>query len=115
MTQTALITVFTRDQTGLIASISGCLYDLGINLGDATFAVLGEGAEFSAVCEVPAQTTLNEIQQALAELPMLAEAEIAVTRFLALPNPRAERPDHPSQSSYGVATGPVWSRGWQKS
>ena len=44
-----LIQLFARDEPGLVSSVSGCLFDLGLNLGDTTFAVLGTGAEFTVV------------------------------------------------------------------
>jgi glycine cleavage system transcriptional repressor len=81
MTHYALVTVFTQDRAGLVAALAGCLHDLGINLGDTTFAVLGEGAEFAAICEAPAHLSLAELERALRELPDLADAEVSVARF----------------------------------
>ena len=43
-----LIQIFARDEPGLVSAISGCLFDLGLNLGDTAFAVLGSGADGSA-------------------------------------------------------------------
>ena len=45
MTTTALISIICEDHPGLIADVTGRLFDLGVNLGDTTFAVLGGGAE----------------------------------------------------------------------
>ena len=36
-----LVSVFCPDRTGLIAAIAGRLFDLGANLGDTSFTVLG--------------------------------------------------------------------------
>lgn len=76
-----LIQIFARDEPGLVAAISGCLYDLGLNLGDTSFAVLGTGAEFSVVVEEPVPVGMDEIDQRLRELPGLEGADITVEEF----------------------------------
>lgn len=81
MTHLALVSLFCPDRTGLVAEIAGCLFDAGANLGDTTFAVLGSGAEFSAVCEVPDDISRGEIKTALDRLPVLADAQVSVIPF----------------------------------
>ena len=81
MANIALITVLCPDRPGLVAAISGCLFDLGANLGDTSFAVLGAGAELTSVCELPATVTLSTAEAALRLLPELAEAELTVRPF----------------------------------
>lgn len=81
MTHLALVSLFCPDRTGLVAEIAGCLFDAGANLGDTTFAVLGSGAEFSAVCEVPDDISRGEIETALDRLPVLADAQVKVIPF----------------------------------
>jgi glycine cleavage system transcriptional repressor len=81
MSRTALISVICEDQVGLIAAITGRLYDLGVNLGDTTFAVLGGGAEFTTVAEVPDHHALEAVQRELADLAQLKGAKISVTPF----------------------------------
>jgi len=76
-----LIQIFARDTPGLVSAISGCLFDLGLNLGDTTFAVLGTGAEFTVVVEEPVPVTTQEIDQRLRDLPELEGAEIQVEEF----------------------------------
>lgn len=76
-----LIQVFAHDEPGLVSAISGCLFDLGLNLGDTTFAVLGAGAEFSVVVEEPVPVNKAEIEQRLRELPELREADVRVEEF----------------------------------
>lgn len=80
-TKSLLIQVFARDEPGLVSAISGCLFDLGLNLGDTTFAVLGTGAEFSVVVEEPVPVSAEEIDQRLRELPELEGADITVETF----------------------------------
>jgi glycine cleavage system transcriptional repressor len=66
---------------GLVAAITGRLFDLGINLGDTTFAVLGGGAGFASVSEAPASLTPEVLRRELMGLPELRDAVVAVTPF----------------------------------
>jgi glycine cleavage system transcriptional repressor len=81
MGRTALVSIICEDRIGLIAEVAGRLYDLGINLGDTTFAVLGGGAEFTAVVELPKHQSLGSIETELADLPALKGAKISVAPF----------------------------------
>ncbi|PSQ90897.1 MAG: amino acid-binding protein [Proteobacteria bacterium SW_6_67_9] len=76
-----LIQIFAQDTPGLVSAISSCLFELGLSLGDTTFAVLGTGAEFTVVVEEPVPVTVGEIDQRLRELPELEGAEIQVEEF----------------------------------
>ena len=76
------IAVSCADRTGLLAAICARLFELGGNLGDASFAVLGEAAEFTCVCELPDTVSLGEAQAMLEELPELSAAQVAVTPFV---------------------------------
>ena len=79
--RTLLVSVFCPDRPGLIAAIANRLFELGTNLGDASFAVLGSGAEFTAICAVPLHVTEQTLHQDLSLLPELAGAEISVKGF----------------------------------
>jgi glycine cleavage system transcriptional repressor len=81
MSQLAVVSIFCPDRTGLVAAIAGCLFDLGGSLGDTTFAVLGTGAEFTSLCELPEGIGLDEVQSELSKVPELADAEMTVTSF----------------------------------
>lgn len=81
MSQLAVVSIFCPDRTGLVASITGCLFDLGGSLGDTSFAVLGTGAEFTSLCELPEGITLDEVKLELTKVPELADAEINVAPF----------------------------------
>ena len=76
-----LISIFCPDRTGLVAAITGRLFDIGANLGDSSFAMLGSGAEFSSVCEIPPDLTEAEVESELAALPVLSGARISVRAF----------------------------------
>jgi glycine cleavage system transcriptional repressor len=78
---TALVSIICEDHPGLIADVAGRLFDLGINLGDTTFAVLGGGAEFTLVARMPDRVGLGDLQKELASLPSLEGAQLSVTPF----------------------------------
>lgn len=78
MNHAALISIICEDRVGLIAAVTGRLYELGVNLGDTTFAVLGGGAEFTTVADIPAHQSLGLIERELVAIPMLHGAKITV-------------------------------------
>jgi glycine cleavage system transcriptional repressor len=81
MASVALVSIVCADRVGLVAAITGRLFDLGVNLGDTTFAVLGTGAEFTAVCEAPEELGPESLEGELKRLPELAGAKVTVTPF----------------------------------
>ena len=81
MKKNILISIFCTDQTGLIAAISGRLFELGANLGDTTFSVLGAGAEFTTICELPYAMSLDELEGSLRQIEQLSDANISVSPF----------------------------------
>lgn len=81
MSRLALVSVFCPDRTGLVAAVTGRLFDLGINLGDTSFSVLGSGAELTAVCECPDTLSFEELEDALKDMTELGPAEIKVSAF----------------------------------
>jgi glycine cleavage system transcriptional repressor len=76
-----------QDRVGLISAVTARLFDLGANLADTNFAVLGTGFEFHAVCDLPGDVPLDDIARDLGSLAQLAGAEIAVTPFVHAPDP----------------------------
>jgi glycine cleavage system transcriptional repressor len=78
---TVLVSVFCSDRTGLVATITGRLFDLGANLGDTSFAMLGSGAEFTSVCDLPDSVRPEEVEADLGKLPGLAGARISIRPF----------------------------------
>ncbi|MFD1627867.1 glycine cleavage system protein R [Azospirillum griseum] len=87
MSGLALVSTFCPDRVGLVSAITGHLFDSGINLRDATFASLGSGAEFSAVCELPGGLSVDAVQASLSAVPELAGAQVKVTPFAFDPAP----------------------------
>ncbi len=79
MTHSLLISIFCPDRTGLVSSITGTLFNLGVNLGDTSFTVLGSGAKFTTVCDSPVNQ--QELENHLRLLPELDEADIKVNPF----------------------------------
>ena len=78
---TVLISIVSPDQVGLVAAVTGRLFDLGVNLADTSFAVLGKGCEFSCVAELPADVSSRFLQSELQSLECLAHADCLVTDF----------------------------------
>ena len=89
MNNVYLVSVLSSDKAGLVSAISGCLFDLGINLGPTSFTVLGSGAKFTAVCESVDDLPAAGLEEALAALPELNGAEIQVVDFEYSPEPAA--------------------------
>lgn len=81
MANTALISIICEDRAGLISAITARLFDLGVNLGDTTFAVLGSGAEFTTVCELPSDVPLETVEADMRGLPELKDAKLTVSPF----------------------------------
>ncbi|MGB0682289.1 MAG: glycine cleavage system protein R [Magnetovibrionaceae bacterium] len=75
----ALISLKTSDRVGLISDLAARLNDLGVNLGDAGFAVLGSTADFSSLAEVPDDVTLAQVRDALISLGGIDADELSVT------------------------------------
>ena len=75
------VTLSGVDQVGLISAVSATLFDLGANLADTSYTVLGTGYEFSAVCEVPETTSLAEVRAGLTALAELEGDRITVEPF----------------------------------
>ena len=53
MVSIARVSVFGPDRVGFVAAIADYLFSAGVSLGDTTFAALGSGAEFVALCDLP--------------------------------------------------------------
>ncbi len=78
MMDTVLITIKGVDKVGVVAAATGRLFDLGGNLGDASFAALGGGFEFTCICELPPEVSGLDVEQALTGDPVLGDCEIEV-------------------------------------
>jgi glycine cleavage system transcriptional repressor len=85
MTTNVFVSISCADRVGLIAAISGCLFDLGGNLGDTTFAVLGGAADFDSVVELPEGADPRHVEKVLRSLPELADAKVSVKAFTLSP------------------------------
>ena len=106
MSTTALVSIIGPDRVGLVSAITGRLFDLGADLGDTSFAVLGGGAEFTAICEFPGGMELEALQGELEALDELADAEVKVSRFeLASVHPASETITHTITVSGGDSPG----------
>jgi glycine cleavage system transcriptional repressor len=89
MARTYLVSVTCPDQTGLIAAITGRLFDLGGDLGDTTFAVRATEAEFTSLVDIPDHLDAEAIRT---ELSSISEAEGAVIEITPFDRPTARGP-----------------------
>ena len=89
MSSLALVSILGRDRVGLIAAVADHLFDAGVNLRDASFATLGTGAEFIALCELPEDVTAPELEAGLISLPELEGAQVRATPYSFDPEPAA--------------------------
>jgi glycine cleavage system transcriptional repressor len=78
---TALVSIMCEDRPGLIADVAGRLYELGINLGDTTFAVLGSGAKLTLVAKLPSDISIPDVEEDLRAMPVLRGADLEVAPF----------------------------------
>jgi glycine cleavage system transcriptional repressor len=76
-----LVSILCPDRTGLVSSIAATMFDLGMNLGSTNFAVMGGGAEFTAVCTSEADVSKETLRETLAAQTDLSGATISVTDF----------------------------------
>ncbi|WP_169566273.1 glycine cleavage system protein R [Sneathiella limimaris] len=84
-TYKALLTIFSPDRVGLISDVTGFLSGQGINLGDTSFAGLGEGGGLTSLLEIPEELTESAVTEELRTLASLEHAEIDIKR-LSLPD-----------------------------
>ena len=81
MAENALITYIGPDRAGLISKVTGRVFDLGGDLGDVTFAALGEAAEMTLLCELPKDLTMDRLAKELKALPEVQDGEVTVDAF----------------------------------
>lgn len=87
MPSVALVSVLGPDRVGLVAAIADHLFAAGANLRDTTFASLGAGAEFVAVCELPEDVSPAEVEAGLTRLPECAGAQVRAVPYAFDPDP----------------------------
>lgn len=80
-TENFLVSIVGKDQVGVVSEASGYLFDIGANIADSSYAVLGEGFEFTAVATFVAGPRMEEIFAGLAALETLQGARITVLPF----------------------------------
>jgi glycine cleavage system transcriptional repressor len=81
MNKNYLLTLVCSDRTGLISDITAELFNMGINLADTSFAVLGEGAEFTAVLEIPQSLSEEDVEQHIKHIKDLNQVEFILKPF----------------------------------
>ncbi len=79
--KTILISILCTDRTGLVSAVTSRLFELGANLGDTTFAVLGSAAELTTLVEIPDTLTAETVEGDLKALPEIGDGKVTVTNF----------------------------------
>jgi len=73
-----LISITGPDRVGHVSQITGYLFEAGGNLADTTFAVLGEGFEFSSLVSVEADITCAELEEGLRNCGIPDSSKVSV-------------------------------------
>ncbi len=81
--------VACADRKGLVSALAARLFDLGVNLGDTSFATFAETAEFTALIELPPDLGPDRMVADLQQLAVLRGAAIEATPV----TPGKPRPD----------------------
>lgn len=76
-----LISIAGQDRIGVVSSVTGYLFEIGANLADTAYAILGEGFEFSCVVNLEGLMTGSELAEGLVALEQLHDTRINVVRF----------------------------------
>ncbi|WND02435.1 hypothetical protein QGN29_12855 [Temperatibacter marinus] len=76
-----LISIAGEDRVGVVSNVTGYLFEIGANLADTAYAVLGEGFEFSCVADLVDLMTPEELEEGLISLPALKGTRINVAKF----------------------------------
>ncbi|MBA3582863.1 MAG: amino acid-binding protein [Gammaproteobacteria bacterium] len=77
------LNIVCPDKPGLIAAITGALFELDVNFSDTHFALLETHGEFSAICEAPDSLDAQNMHDLLVALAPLANAKIDIMPFRA--------------------------------
>lgn len=81
MPHNVYISINGPDRIGLVSAVSASLFDLGANLGDTSFAVLGLNFEFSCVVELPDDVSGADVEGDLRSLTLLEGENLSVSEF----------------------------------
>lgn len=76
-----LLTITGPDQSGVVADITNYLFEIGGNLADTAFAVLGQGFEYSGVIIFSESKSISQISDGLAALKSLEGSRITINPF----------------------------------
>jgi glycine cleavage system transcriptional repressor len=99
MSQIVVIAAVGRDQPGIIAALTGTVYDLGANLDDATMTRLHGAFAAMVAARLPAGVTAAAVRAALA--PVAERLGLSVT-VEAVPDEHADLPPDSLLTVYGA-------------
>jgi len=79
MAHNIYVSISGPDRIGLVAAVSAGLFDLGGNLRDTSFAVLGAGFEFFCVVEMPDEVSRDDVEAELKSLDLLDGVSLSIS------------------------------------
>jgi glycine cleavage system transcriptional repressor len=81
MERALLLSIKGPDRVGVVSAVTSALFDSGCNLADTSYAVLGQGFEFTCILEVPNSVSDNELNSKISEIDVLEQSTISLTSF----------------------------------
>ena len=81
MVHNVYISISGPDRIGLVAAVCASLFDLGGNLRDTSFAVLGAGFEFFCVVELPDEVGRDDVDKELRSLDILEGLNLSISAY----------------------------------
>jgi glycine cleavage system transcriptional repressor len=81
MDNLSIVSIECKDRLGLISEIASILFDLGANLEDTVFRVFGGRAKLTAVCDIPGEISIEDLQGQLAYRLELDPEQVSVTAY----------------------------------
>lgn len=81
MERALLLSIKGPDRVGVVSAVTATLFDSGCNLADTSYAVLGQGFEFTCIIEVSSSVSDDELNSKINELEVLDGSSISLSPF----------------------------------
>ena len=81
MERALLLSIKGPDRVGVVSAVTSTLFYSGCNLADTSYAVMGQGFEFTCILEVADNVSDAELLSKISELDVLDESSISLSPF----------------------------------
>ena len=81
MDRALLLSLKGPDRIGVVSSVTSTLFDTGCNLADTSYAVLGQGYEFTCIVEVSKAVTNDDLYNSIMALEVLSGSDLVISAF----------------------------------